>query len=120
MGALLPLAFAAVFAALSAPLAVVALAGGEGAEPALLRLAGLGALGLGTAVWLAVRRLPLPSGAVLPVLMVELVLLGGSLALLVWFGPALTPPGEAVVVAGLALVAAVLVHEARGRREVRP
>jgi|GEM_PF-4720136 hypothetical protein len=113
MGALLPLAFGTVFAALAAPTALLLLAGGQGAEPALLRLAGLGALALGTAAWLAVRRMPLPPRAVLPVLLAELALIAGALALLVWYGPTLTPPGQAVVIGGLALAATVVVSEAR-------
>jgi hypothetical protein len=113
MRVLLPLAFTAVFAALAAPLVDTALAGGEAAGPALLRLLGLGVLALGTAVWLGVRRMPLPPRAVLPMLLAELALIGSGLALLATHGPALPPAGDAIVIAGLILAGTVLVREAR-------
>ncbi|MDO9710194.1 hypothetical protein [Paracraurococcus lichenis] len=115
---LLGLACAAVFVALAEPPARVLLQGGEMAGAAWLRLLGLLVLAAGTGLWLAVRRAPVPPAAVLPVLGIELGLVGASLALLVWLGPALGPPGMAVVVLGLLAVAAVLVRDALLRRPV--
>lgn len=112
--------FGAVFAAFAAPPLHMLLAGGEAASAAALRLAGLVVIALGTGLWLAARRAPVPRGAALAVLLLELAWLGASLALLLGLGPALGARGAVVAGFGLALAAAFLVLEARGPRQARP
>ncbi|MBK1658568.1 hypothetical protein [Paracraurococcus ruber] len=109
--------FGAVFAAFAVPL-LEALP--DGGTAAALRLAGLALLALATGVWLAARGGPVPRGATVTVLVLELAWVGASLALLLGLGPALSTPGCALAGFGLALAAGFLLLEALPPRRTRP